>query len=155
MNDFGHCAALWADPRVVEHITGRPLSREEAWLRFVRYPGHWSLLNFGFWLAEEKATGRFVGELGFATFHRDLDPPLEDIPEAGWVLAADAHGKGYATEAVQAMLAWGEQNLPVRRTLCIISPENAASIRVARKCGYQEQRRAVYKGHPIIVFVRP
>jgi len=37
---------------------------------------------------------------------------------------------------------------------CIISPENAASIRVAQKCGFEEFARTAYKGSPTIIFKR-
>jgi len=74
----------------------------------LRYAGHWALLGYGYWVAEEKSTGAFVGELGFADYKRDLQPALPEVPEAGWVLMPWAHGKGYATEAVRAIALWGD-----------------------------------------------
>jgi RimJ/RimL family protein N-acetyltransferase len=152
--DFARCAAMWADPEVTRHIGGKPLSEEESWAKLLRYVGHWSLLGFGFWAIEEKASGGFVGELGFADFKRDMVPPLGGVPELGWALAAGAHGKGYATEAVRAAVAWGETRFGATRTVCLIRPDNQRSIRVAEKCGYREAARATYKGHPTIVFAR-
>ncbi len=76
------------------------------------------------------------------------------MPEAGWVLAREAHGKGYATEAVRAAIGWGEKRFGKTRTACIIHPEHAASIRVAEKCGYREPKVASYKGEPVLLFVR-
>jgi RimJ/RimL family protein N-acetyltransferase len=157
----GHCiadcaasAAMWADPVVTRHIGGRPLSEEESWSRLLRYAGHWALLGFGYWAVEEQATGSFVGELGFADYKRDMEPSLKDIPEIGWIFAAQFHGKGYATEAVRAAVAWGDAHFGVGRTACIIDPENLASIRVAEKCGYRKLQIATYKGHSTMVFVR-
>jgi len=154
VEDFVHSAAMWGDPVVVRHTVGKPLTEEECWTRFLRYVGHWALLGFGYWVAEEKATGRFAGEIGFADYKRDLEPSLKGVPEIGWVLATHAHGKGYATEAVRAAVAWGDANFKSARTACIIAPENVASIRVAEKCGYRELQRATYKGHPVLMFVR-
>ena len=134
--DFDHCAAMWANPDVVRYIGGKPFTREEVWARLLRYAGHWQWLGFGFWALEEKATGGFAGELGFAEFMRDLDPPIVGTPEIGWVLAPPAHGKGYATEAVRAAVAWGDVKFNSGRTVCLIDPENLASIRVAQKCGF-------------------
>jgi RimJ/RimL family protein N-acetyltransferase len=108
LSDFVHCAAMWADPKVTEHIGGKPLTEEECWTRLLRYIGHWALLGFGYWVVEEKATGNFVGETGFADYKRDLEPGLKGVPEIGWVFVAQAHGKGYATEAVRAVVAWGD-----------------------------------------------
>jgi|HubBroStandDraft_1064217.scaffolds.fasta_scaffold14134_2 RimJ/RimL family protein N-acetyltransferase len=154
LDDFLQSAAMWADPEVTRYIGGKPLTEEESWARFLRYLGHWTLLGFGYWVAEENATGKFVGEVGFADYKRDLEPSLKGVPEVGWVLASQAHGKGYATEAVRAVVSWGDSYLPSARTACIIAPENVASIRVAVKCGYREFAATSYKGEPTLMFVR-
>ncbi len=153
-DDFVHSAAMWADANIARYIGGKPLSEEESWTKFLRYVGHWALLGFGYWVAEEKATGNFIGEIGFADYKRDLTPSMKGIPEIGWVLASSSHGKGYATEAVRAALAWGDAHFEATRTACIIAPENFASIRVAVKCGYREFVRTTYKDHPTVMFVR-
>lgn len=145
---------MWTDPLVTRYIGGKPLTEEESWAKFLRYAGHWRLLGFGYWVVEEKATGNFAGEIGFADYKRDLQPSLKGVPEIGWVLASQAHGKGYATEAVSAAVAWGDEHFPSGRTACIIAPENLASIRVAVKCGYGEVQPAMYKGKPALMYVR-
>lgn len=152
--DFADCAAMWADPIVTRHIGGRPFSQEEVWARLLRYVGHWALLGFGYWAIEEKTTGEFVGELGFADFKRDIKPSLDDAPELGWALASRVHGQGYATEAVRGAITWGDLHFARARTTCLIHPENLASIRVAEKCGYREFQRATYKDHAVILFER-
>jgi RimJ/RimL family protein N-acetyltransferase len=153
-DDFTASAAMWADPIVTRHIGGRPFTEEESWARLLRYVGHWSLLGFGYWVVEEKASGCFAGEIGFADLKRDLEPPLNDTPEIGWVFATHAHGRGYATEAARAVIVWGDAHFGPSQTACIVHPENLASIRVATKCGYRELRRTVYKGQPTTVFFR-
>lgn len=152
--DFIHSAAMWADPKVTEHIGGKPLSEEESWTRFLRYAGHWSVMGFGYWVVEEKASGNFLGEVGFADYKREIEPSLKGIPEIGWVLAAHAHGKGFATEAVHAAVVWGDKHFQPARTACIIAPDNLPSVRVAEKCGYRESQHATYKGRPTLMFER-
>jgi RimJ/RimL family protein N-acetyltransferase len=154
VEDFAECAAMWGDPLVTRYIGGRPFTAEEVWARLLRYVGHWELLGFGFWLIEEKATGRFVGEAGLAEFQREIEPSIVGVPEMGWVLTPKFHGKGYATEAVRAAAAWGDGRFGAGRTVCLISPENLASARVAEKCGYRELTPAVYKGQPITMYER-
>lgn len=154
LEDFADCLALWSDPVVTRHITGRPSTAEEVWARILRYVGHWALLGFGYWVVRDKETGRFVGEVGFADFKREVDPPFDGDPEAGWVLAPWAHGRGFATEAVRAIIAWGAQHFGPRRIVCMIAPENTASIQVARKCGYVEFGRTTYKGESSLLFSR-
>lgn len=154
MADFAATAALWADPMVTRFIGGRPFSEEEAWARLLRYAGHWSYMGFGYWVVEERASGSFVGEVGFAENKRDLQPSIHNIPELGWVLIPRAHGRGYATEAARAALDWGRTHLSSASTVCLIHPENVPSIRVAGKCGFSEYRHTTYKNEPAILFTR-
>jgi RimJ/RimL family protein N-acetyltransferase len=151
--DFDAVAAMWAEPAVVRFIGGRPSTREESWARLLRYPGHWALMGFGYWLIEEKASGRFVGEGGFSDFKREIEPAF-DAPEQGWALASWAHGKGYAHEAVSAMIAWGQRHFGRSDFVCMIAPENAPSLKLADKLGYREYARADYKGAPSILLRR-
>jgi RimJ/RimL family protein N-acetyltransferase len=153
-DDLAASAALWADPGVVRYIGGRPFSAEDAWAKLLRYAGLWSLLGYGYWAIVEKTTGGFIGELGFADFKRDIVPSFDGLPELGWALASRAHGKGYATEAVRAAVAWGETHLEQRRTACLIHPDNLPSLRVAAKAGYRELQRTTYKGQPTIILSR-
>jgi RimJ/RimL family protein N-acetyltransferase len=152
--DFPDCLALWTDPTVTRYIGGRPSTQEEVWGRLLRYAGHWALLGFGYWAVCEQESGRFVGELGFADYHRDLTPALDGAPEIGWALAPAVHGQGFATEAVCAVLAWGDTHFGAARTVCLIDPDNQPSLRVAAKCGYREYARTTYKGDPTILFER-
>ena len=111
LEDFEACAAMWADAGVVKYTVGIPLTGEDVWARMLRYAGHWALLGFGYWAIEEKATGEFVGELGFADLKRGMEPSIAGMAEIGWILAPSAHGKGYATEATRGAIEWGEKNL--------------------------------------------
>ncbi len=154
LDDFADSLTLWSDPAVTRFIGGRTFTQEEIWARLIRYVGHWVLLGFGYWAVTDKETGRFLGEVGFADFKRTIEPSFEDMPEIGWVLASHAHGKGYATEAVRAAVAWGDRHFQGSRTVCIIDPDNQPSIHVAEKCGYEEFQRTTYKDQPTIMFVR-
>jgi RimJ/RimL family protein N-acetyltransferase len=154
LGDFADSLALWSDPIVYRYITGKPSYEDEIWPKFLRHVGHWALVGFGYWRVEEKATGRFVGEVGFADFKRVIEPSLQGIPEIGWVLASAMHGRGYGSEAVGAALAWGDAHFGSMHTACIVDPENAASLRLAAKFGYRELLRTTYLGDPTIMFTR-
>jgi RimJ/RimL family protein N-acetyltransferase len=151
--DFPAYARMWADPVVTRYVTGKPCTEEESWARFMRGLGHWALMGYGFWSLHLK-DGTRIGEGGFLNVKRDLVPSLEGIPEVGWGLAGEAHGKGYAEEAVRAMLAWGEAKFGKRRFACIISPDNAPSLKLAAKLGFREAVRTVYHDDPIVVLYR-
>jgi RimJ/RimL family protein N-acetyltransferase len=154
LDDFAALVAMWADPAVTRYISGQPSSEQQSWARLLTYAGHWALMGFGYWAIEERSTGAFVGDLGFADWNRELEPSIRGIPEAGWVLVPAAHGKGYATEALGAATAWADAHFGAARTVCIINPGNQPSIRVASKCGYREVTHAQYKGEPTILFSR-
>ncbi|GLQ95555.1 GNAT family N-acetyltransferase [Dyella acidisoli] len=152
--DFAESLAMWSDASVTRFIGGKPFTQEETWARLLRYIGHWAMLGFGYWVIRERATGRFVGEVGFADYQRDMDPPLDGIPEAGWALSPHVHGKGYATEALRAVTLWADDRWPTASTICMIDPDNAASVRVATRCGYAQVRTAIYRGRPSLIFER-
>jgi RimJ/RimL family protein N-acetyltransferase len=141
LKDLKDCVAMWSDPIVTKYTIGKPSTEQQTWIRMTSYLGHWSLLGFGYWAVEEKSTGRFIGELGFADFKRGLEPSIEGLPEMGWALASHAHSKGYAVEALTAAAAWGDAHLNRDRTVCIINPENQVSIHIAKKIGFIEIER--------------
>jgi len=145
---------MWADPDVTRFIGGTPSTRAQSWMRLVTYGGLWRMLGYGYWAVVERATGAYVGDVGFADFKREIEPPIEGVPEAGWVLSPSVHGRGYASEAVAAALAWVDANVAAARTVCIIAPENAPSIRVAQRAGYVEIARTTYKDEPTLMFER-
>lgn len=145
--------ALWSDPEVVRYI-GTASTPEESWARLLRYAGHWSFYGYGYLAIEERATGRFVGDVGVAQFRRDgLEAP-EESAEAGWVLSGDCHGHGYGREAAAALHRWIDGRLGLARTHCIIDPDNAPSIRLARSLGYEERADLDYRGSRVVLLVR-
>jgi RimJ/RimL family protein N-acetyltransferase len=153
-SDHAERMVIWSDPDVTRYIGGRPQTAEEVWRRFLQYVGLWNVLGYGYWAVEEKATGRYIGDIGFADFRREMEPCLHGMLEFGWVLAPHAHGKGCASEAVAAAIGWGEQHFPALRAVCIISPENLPSIRVAEKAGFRRWQDTTYHGSPTLVFSR-
>jgi RimJ/RimL family protein N-acetyltransferase len=152
--DLADYTALWADPVVTRFIGGKPRTREDCWSRILRYAGMWQLVGFGMWLVEEKATNRLIGEAGFHELKRDIEPAFEGTPEAGWVLAPVVHGKGIASEVVRRMHEWAAGRAGFDKTVCIIAPENAASLALAQKADYRERLRTTYHGEQVILLER-
>ena len=152
--DFDAVAKLWADPEVVRHISGTPAAPEESWARLLRYIGHWQALGFGYWAVTLRGSGQFVGEVGFADFRRDMQPGLNGVPEAGWVLSPAVHGQGIATEAVARIHRWADQDTDWAETVCIFDPAHAVSQKVARRLGYVVRGEARYKAGAALVMAR-
>ena len=152
LDDFEAVHAMWCEPLVYKYILGRASTREESWKGILNAIGHWKLLTYGVWALEEKHSGNFSGQLGFLNYKRDIVPSLDETPELGWVLNTASHNKGFATEALNAIVAWGDSHLEQRTTCCIIAPENAASIRVADKLSFRQVAQTTYKGEPTLVY---
>lgn len=153
IEDLDAMAAMWADPAVHAMIGGGPRSREEVWIRLLRSIGQWSAFGYGQWVLRDRASGGFVGEIGLIEARRAMVPPL-DAPEAGWALSASAHGRGLAREALAAILEWSDA-AGIGRTLCIIDPANAPSIRLAERTGYRlRDAKRRYRDRPVGLWER-
>jgi RimJ/RimL family protein N-acetyltransferase len=138
-DDIDNLVELDGDPEVMKFINGgRPTPRQEiendvlpAFLGYYeRFAG------YGFWAAEEKATGRFVGWFHFR--------PAKDAPpgevELGYRLRKSAWGKGYATEGSRALIDKGFTELGVERVVAFTMTVNVASRRVMEKVGLKYVR---------------
>ena len=133
--DLEALASLWSDPAIAAAIGIAPSTRQESWSRLLRYRGLWPLLGFGYWAIREKPSARYIGDIGFADFHRDYARSIEGLPEAGWALLPTAHGRGLATEALRAALTWLDtKNLGP--AICLIDENNRVSLRLAERNGF-------------------
>lgn len=153
-DDLVRHAAMLADPQATRYLGG-PIAREDAWRKLIACAGLWPVLGYGYWSVERKDNGLYAGQVGFADFKRAMEPPIEGLPEMGWLFTSDAHGQGYAGEAVAAGLAWADEKLSGLGIVAIIDPLNAPSIRVAERAGFSGRAEALYKDEPILIFRRP
>src|SRR4029079_9697961 len=153
VDDFPALKAMWSQEAVTHYIGGEPMRPDECWTRLLRYRGLCLIWAYGYWAVEEKASGRFVGDVGFADFHRLIEPPIRGLPEMGWVLAPEAHGKGYASEAVKAALQWLDAQGLVP-SVCIIDPGNEPSLRLAARNGFREYARSTFMGDEVLLLKR-
>jgi RimJ/RimL family protein N-acetyltransferase len=128
-------ASMWADPRTSQFIGGRARGRSESWLKFSAATGLWNLLGHGYWAFLDRENSMFVGIGGLSQWERGI-AGLEGASETGWAIIPDAWGKGYATEAMQAVLNWADAVSHMPETRCIIDPGNLPSQRVAEKLCY-------------------
>lgn len=104
-------------------------------------------------MIERRDDGERVGIAGLMHAIREIDA-IEAYPESGWVLAEPAFGRGYATEAMRAVLAWADEHVDAPQTGCIIEPANTVSIGVARKLGYRSTGMVAFEDDEIETFAR-
>ncbi|MCJ1308785.1 hypothetical protein MMC25_002440 [Agyrium rufum] len=76
------------------------------------------------------------------------------LPDIGWVLLEDYHGKGYATEAATELLRFAREDIATKEFIAAPGPTNRQSYRVAQKLGFVEGRKVKDKGgHESLVFI--
>lgn len=120
-------AAFYADE--VSSFYGGPCNREEAWRKFVMYPGHWTLRGYGPWALETKDTSQYIGLAGL------WYPESWPEPELTWALLPDFHGLGYATEAGNRSLQAAYDDFGWKTAVSVIALDNTPSARVAERMG--------------------
>lgn len=152
--DLRDAAAMWSDPLVTRFIGGKASTEQQTWARITGYAGHWRLMGFGYWAITERETGTFAGEIGFADFKRPLKARMRDVPELGFALASRFRGRGYAREALEAVLRWGDVHLDSQRTVALVVPENAASAALLERFGYASFGTAEVNGAVVSLMER-
>ncbi|OWY37877.1 GNAT family N-acetyltransferase [Xenophilus sp. AP218F] len=65
----------------------------------------------------------------------------------GYELARPAWGQGYMSEALGAILPWGFQHMALNRVEAQVHPDNAASLKLLRKLGFQQEGRLRQAGY--------
>ncbi len=116
---------------VTRYLTWSPHYDIEYTKEYLQYiVNHYRLGDFYDWAVVLRDEGRMIGTCGFTRFHFQ-----NDAAEVGYVLNPDYHGKGYATEAVRAVLSFGFENLHLHRIEAKYIVGNDASRKVMEKCG--------------------
>lgn len=113
-----------ADPVVMEYFPDR-LTREQSDDLIEKIEAGFEANGFGLWALEAQATGEFVGFTGLAT--PAFDAHFTPAVEVGWRLARSAWGKGYATEAAQAALVFGFEEVGLSEVVSFTSATNMRS----------------------------
>lgn len=125
---------VWSSDPEVNRYMAYPLhndvSETEAWIATLRPED----LEFGFYRKED---GLLIGTGG-------VGPCGDGLHHLGYNLRRDMWGKGYATEAANAMLQWAHRELGICDFAVEHAVGNTASANVIRKCGFQFVRYGTY-----------
>ncbi len=144
-SDLDNLAALRSDPDVMHYIgDGIPHTKAEVQDFLNMAIAYQEKQGIGFCLVFEKESGAFVGQAGlFHIGYCDAQPEIE----IAYRLCKKFWGKGYATELVKALIAWGFQHLSVNKLIAAVKLENIASQKVLIKAGLDYRgKRAWYDG---------
>lgn len=149
-SDLDAYAAMCADAEVMAHLgQGGPVGRDIAWRGMALFCGEWSLHGYGMWAIEEQSSGRLVGRTGY------LNPEGWPGCEAGWMLARECWGRGYAFEATQAAIHYGRSHLGISELISLIRPANTRSIALAERLGARLAESIDFLGTPAGVYRHP
>lgn len=145
LSDFDAWAEIFTGP-AGPHLGG-PFTRDEAFTEFAATCGLWLLRGHGVLTVEPKAGGE---PLGFVLIGFE---PGDQEPELGYLFRPAAEGRGYATEAAAALRDHAFDALGMERLVSYIDPDNAGSLRVARRLG--ATRTAELDGAEVWAHARP
>ena len=150
--DLAPFAAMNADPRVME-FQPNVLTRAESDERVARINRHFDRHGFGLWAVEVVGLTPFAGFVGLAV--PAFDAPFTPCVEIGWRLAAEHWGRGYATEAARAALAFAFNRLGLGEVVSFTVPANLRSWRVMERLGMTRSEADDFdhpnlpEGHPL------
>lgn len=150
-DDLDALFALYRDPEIRQYFPDGTLTyegtREELEWFLNGHPRHPQL---GLWATIHKPSGRFIGRCGLLPWTIDG----RDEVEVAYLLDRAYWGQGLASEAAQALVGYASERLGLSRLICLIHPDNQASMRVARRIGMELEQRREDEHGPYFVFAR-
>jgi len=125
-------AELNADPAVMAFMPAL-LDRRESDALATRIREQFELRGFGLWAVEVPGQVPFIGYVGLSVprFAAVFTPCVE----VGWRLARAHWGRGYATEAARASVAFGFDRVGLEEIVSFTVPANIRSIGVMERLG--------------------
>ena len=144
--DLGAFQAISSDPTVARHLAFGPTSREEsrALIDFAMSSRREApRLQYALALVEQ-TTGELIGSCGLA-----LAAEQPRVAEVYFALRPSSWGRGYATEALKAIISFGVDTLKLHRIWGQAMIANQAAALVMRKAGMSHEgmiRKAISKG---------
>jgi RimJ/RimL family protein N-acetyltransferase len=159
LEDLEAHTAIYGNPEVTQFLPGGPFldpeTAEDASSWVVRYfIRHWQLYDFGAWALVDKATGKLIGHGGLKFLPHTPASPPETPQEVDifYLLDRPYWGKGLATEAGRAFLAYGFEKLSLDHMAAITRPKNIASQHVLDKLGMVCTKEAYYYGVDVLYY---
>lgn len=148
-DDIAPLFAIFGDPVVTHWVgDGEPLTYEQCRQWIAVSQRNYATKGFGASAVEVKETGAFAGICGI------VYGPGRSEPEIIYGFDKSCWGRGFASEVVPPMLAYGVEQCGLPRVMATIAPENMVSRRVAEKAGMRFDREEIdpEDGLPMMVY---
>ena len=134
LSDAEFIIQLLNDPLFVLYIGDRNVRTiDDAEDYLTRITQSYAQYGFGLSMVMLKDTQTPIGMCGI------LKRDELELPDLGYALLTEYNGKGYATEACNAVLKDGLENHDVREVLAVTLPNNLASNQLLLKLGFTHQ----------------
>ena len=130
--DLEPFARLNADDRVTQYLLHR-LTRAQSDAMVARINAHFEREGFGLWAVEAPGVAPFVGAVGLVV--PSFTAPFTPCVEVGWRLDPAFWGRGFASEAARAALAFGFQTAGLGEIVSFTVPANGRSRAVMQRLG--------------------
>lgn len=135
LRDAKDIYAYASDPEVSRYVLWEPHRRLAETRSFIRYLR--SLSRAGCptsWAVMLKQTGKVIGTIGFI-WYSDVNRSAE----LGYSFSREYWNRGYASQALQAVVGAAFRSLPLNRLEAQHDLRNPASGRVMEKCGFRRE----------------
>jgi RimJ/RimL family protein N-acetyltransferase len=146
-DDVPGYTAIWSDAEFARFIGGPQSDPDRIWHAMAGNIGCWALTGVGPLAVVERDSGDLVGRAGL------WDEPGWPGVEAVWFIGRRWWGRGYATEAAEASIAWAFDNRDIEEITTPILPGNVRSRRVAERLGMRVDRTEFLHGYDHVVYV--
>ncbi len=134
-NDVDDLFEVLSDPAVAEYDYFYPVETKEKVSVFIeRYKREIASNEEITWGIALKENQKLIGTCCLGSFDTGAKRA-----EVGYALSKAQWGKGFATEAVKGIVAYGFNNIKLNRIEATITPDNIASIRVLEKLKFQKE----------------
>ena len=147
MDDLRPAFELFSDAGIMRYIgNGKPFTLAGT-ARFLAWVQKYQAENgFCRWKVIESSSGEIIGSCGLAR-----PEGLAEV-ELGYIIRRASWGKGFATEAAEACMHHGFNNLGFHEIIAMTGPENTPSRRVLEKIGFRNTGHKVYKGKDTLIY---
>ena len=134
--DLTAFAELNADKEVMEHFP-KTLTKLETEDLLQRLQKQYDERGYTYFATELLATGELIGFIGLC--YQDYETTFNPSVDIGWRLKKSFWGKGYATEGAKKCLAYGFDDLELKRIIAVCTINNTKSSKVMEKIGMKKQ----------------
>ena len=148
LDDLPVLSEILGNPEIMKYSVREVCDKEATRIFIERCLVSYRSHGIGPWALIEKKTSALIGFSGLGPEY------VEDKEETnlGYRLARRYWGKGFATESVQAILAYAFRVIECGSVVAIIEPEHTASLRVAEKAGFSSFKEVAFHAKEVRLY---